>query len=167
MSVTYFQTLYNYNAWANQRVLDTAAQLSPTQLHTAANASFDSIQATLVHTMSAQWMWLSRWQGRSPRTMFDPADYSDLAAIETRWAQIEQDTQKFVQQLDNQALERVIEYANTKGQAFAYPLWQLLLHQVNHATQHRSEVAMILTQFGQSPGWLDFIRYLDLQAKSS
>jgi uncharacterized damage-inducible protein DinB len=35
-----------------------------------------------------------------------------------------------------------------------------MLHQANHATQHRSEVAMVLTEFGYSPDWLDFIRYL-------
>ncbi len=162
MSVAYFQTLYNYNAWANQRVLDTAAQLTPDQLHAGGRASFDSIHPTLVHTLSAQWVWLSRWQGASPRALFDPADFAGLAAIRSRWAEIEQDTQAFLQQLDDDALNRVVHYANTKGQPFAYPLWQLLLHQVNHATQHRSEVAMVLTQFGHSPGGLDFIRYLDL-----
>lgn len=162
MSVTYFQTLYNYNAWANQRVLDTAAQLAPAQLHAGGRASFDSIYATLVHTLSAQWVWLSRWQGTSPRTMFAPADFADLTAIRTRWVEIEHDTRRFVQQLDDDALNRVVHYTNTKGQPFAYPLWQLLLHQVNHATQHRSEVALALTEFGHSPDWLDFIRYLDL-----
>ncbi len=162
MSVSYFQTLYNYNAWANQRVLDSAAQLTTEQLQATGSASFDSIFATMVHTISAQWMWLSRWQGISPRAMFDPADFADLAAVRTRWEQLEQDTQAFVSSLDDQALERVVEYTNTKGQPFAYPLWQLMLHQVNHATQHRSEVAAMLTQFGQSPGWLDLIFYLSL-----
>jgi len=162
MSVSYFQTLYNYNAWANQRVLDSAAQLTTEQLQATGSASFDSIFATMVHTIGAQWMWLSRWQGISPRAMFDPADFADLAAVRTRWEQLEQDTQAFVSSLDDQALERVVEYTNTKGQPFAYPLWQLMLHQVNHATQHRSEVAAMLTQFGQSPGWLDLIFYLSL-----
>ena len=32
MSVLYFQTLYNYNAWANQQVLDSAARLTTAQL---------------------------------------------------------------------------------------------------------------------------------------
>ena len=162
MSVSYFQTLYNYNAWANQRVLDSAAQLTTEQLQATGSASFESIFATMVHTISAQWMWLSRWQGISPRAMFDPADFADLAAVRTRWEQLEQDTQAFVSSLDDQALERVVEYTNTKGQPFTYPLWQLMLHQVNHATQHRSEVAAMLTQFGQSPGWLDLIFYLSL-----
>jgi uncharacterized damage-inducible protein DinB len=56
----------------------------------------------------------------------------------------------------------MIAYTNTKGKPFAYPLWQLMLHQANHATQHRSENAAMLTRFGHSPGDLDFVLYLDL-----
>jgi uncharacterized damage-inducible protein DinB len=38
------------------------------------------------------------------------------------------------------------------------------LHQVNHATQHRSEAALLLTRFGYSPGWLDLLVYVDEQS---
>jgi len=40
-----------------------------------------------------------------------------------------------------------------------------MVHQVNHGTQHRSEVAMILTRCGYSPGWLDFLYYMDVRAR--
>jgi uncharacterized damage-inducible protein DinB len=36
-----------------------------------------------------------------------------------------------------------------------------MVHQVNHATQHRSEAAVMPTQFGYSPGWLDFLYFID------
>lgn len=166
-SLELIHTLYDYNAWANRRILDTAAYLTPDQLRAVGSASFESIHDTLVHTMSAQWMWLSRWQGRSPTAMLDPADFDDVVAIESRWEQIEQDEQKFIAALDDAALAREVHYHNTKGQPFAYPLWQLMLHQVNHATQHRSEVAAMLTQFGHSPGWLDLIRYLDVRKNAA
>ena len=58
-------------------------------------------------------------------------------------------------------LARVVGYTNTRGQPWAYPLWQMLIHQVNHATQHRSEAAMLLTQMGHSPGDLDLLVYMD------
>jgi uncharacterized damage-inducible protein DinB len=37
----------------------------------------------------------------------------------------------------------------------------MLIHQVNHATQHRSEAALLLTQMGHSPGDLDLLVYMD------
>jgi uncharacterized damage-inducible protein DinB len=55
----------------------------------------------------------------------------------------------------------VVSYVNFQGETWAYPLWQQMLHQANHATQHHSELAMLLTQLGHSPGWLDFLLFLD------
>ena len=40
-------------------------------------------------------------------------------------------------------------------------IWQMLLHLLNHGTQHRSEAALLLTQVGRSPGDLDLIDYLE------
>jgi uncharacterized damage-inducible protein DinB len=155
-------TLYQYNAWANGRILDTAAQLNPAQFLAAGGASFDSVRDTLVHTMSGQWLFLERWRGRSPRATLDPEQFFDLAALRGRWDEIEHDTQAFVAGLSDTRLERVVEYTNTNGERWAYPLWQQMIHQVNHATQHRSEAALMLTQYGHSPGWLDFLHFIDL-----
>lgn len=163
MIVEYIQTLYDYNSWANGRVLDTAIQLTQGQFLESVGASFASIRDTLVHTMGGQWIWLSRWHGTSPRSLFNPADFPDMAAIRSRWDKIEADSRVFVAGLDQANLGQVIHYENTRGEPYAFPLWQLMVHQVNHATQHRSEAAAMLTQFGHSPGELDLIRYLSLE----
>jgi uncharacterized damage-inducible protein DinB len=110
--------------------------------------------------MNGQWVWLSRWQGNSPTTMFDSTDFPDVAALRSQWFEVEQETQQFLSGLKPADLDNVIAYTSTEGRPFAFPLWQLLLHQVNHATQHRSEVAMQLSSFGFSPGWLDLVKYL-------
>jgi uncharacterized damage-inducible protein DinB len=162
MNTNYIRTLYAYNTWANGRILDTSARLTPDQfLSKVVGASFDSVRDTLVHTMSAHWIWLSRWQGVSPTAMFNPAEFPDIETIRRRWDQIEAETQAFLTGLNEAGLDQVINYINTHGQPFGYHLWQIMVHQVNHATQHRSEVAAILTHFGYSPGELDFLVYLD------
>jgi uncharacterized damage-inducible protein DinB len=159
--------LYEYNAWANARILETATALNPAQLMAPGGASFDSVRDTLVHTMGAQWLYLERWHGRSPRALPEPAGFPDLAGIRARWDAIERDTQAFVEGLDDARLGTDCSYVNAQGEAWTYPLWQQMIHQVNHATQHRSEAAVLLTQMGHSPGWLDLLYFVDLRNAST
>ena len=158
------QTLYRYNAWANARILDAAEQLRAEQFLASGGASYDSLRDTLVHTMSGQWIFLERWRGRSPRAMLDVQQFPDLPSIRGHWDGIEGETQAFLAELSDAQLALDVEYTNTEGERWAYPLWQQMIHQVNHATQHRSEAAVMLTQLGHSPGWLDFLYYIDGQS---
>ena len=139
------RSLYAYGAWANARVLDAAAQLSPAQLVAATGGGYGSIRDTLVHVAAAEWLYLERWRGRSPTTLWDPAAFPDITAIRAQWAAVEAETQAFVADLRETDLDRVVAYVNLQGETWAYPLWQQLLHQANHATQHRSEAALLLT----------------------
>jgi uncharacterized damage-inducible protein DinB len=163
MISTVIETLYQYNAWANGRILDSAAQLSLAQYLQAGGASFASVRDTLVHTLGGQWLYLERWQGRSPGALLSPEQFPDLATLRARWDEVERDTQAFVSGLSDARLGQVVAYTNTRGERWAYPLWQQMMHQVNHATQHRSEAAVMLTQCGCSPGWLDLLYFIDLQ----
>lgn len=158
------KTLYRYNAWANERILDTATQLRTEQFLASGGASYDSLRDTLVHTMSGQWIFLERWRDRSPQAMLDPQRFPDPPSIRRHWDGIERETQAFVTELTDAQLGREVEYTNTKGERWTYPLWQQMVHQVNHATQHRSEAAVMLTQVGHSPGWLDLLYYIDLHS---
>jgi uncharacterized damage-inducible protein DinB len=158
------RTLYAYSAWANARILDTAALLTPEQFTTSGDG-FGSIRDTLVHTASAQWLWLwlERWRATSPTELWDPADFPDVAILRSRWEEVEATTSAYVASLREHDLARAVSYVNFQGENWAYPLWQQLLHQVNHATQHRSEAALLLTRLGYSPGWLDLLVYVDEQ----
>ena len=86
------KTLYQYNAWANTQILDTTARLNAEQFLASQGASYESVRETLVHLMSAQWIYLARWQGSSPRTMLEAHQFPDLASIRTRWSEIEGET---------------------------------------------------------------------------
>ena len=58
--------------------------------------------------------------------------------------------------LQDEDLSREIRYIGTMvpGKIFILPLWKTMLHLTNHLTQHRSEIAMKLTEWGHSPGEL-------------
>ncbi|HJP27606.1 MAG TPA: DinB family protein [Dehalococcoidia bacterium] len=54
-------------------------------------------------------------------------------------------------------LEREYTRNLDSGEVRIRPLWELMLHVVNYGTQHRSEVEMMLTKFGHSPGDMDIL----------
>lgn len=116
---------------------------------------------TLVHLVNAERVWLARCQRLPAPPALQPGDFRDAGAIHSEWERVDGATRAFVAGLDEDTLDTVIHYLNSAGEPNAYPLWQMLFHQANHAMQHRSEVAMLLTSCGYSPGWLDFLYYLD------
>jgi uncharacterized damage-inducible protein DinB len=166
MLLDVIRSLYQYNVWANHQILLAASSLTPEQFLAAKGSSYPSVRDTLIHTMSAEWIWLSRWKGTSPRAMLEATDFPDLQSIQTGWEALEAETQRFIDQLNPSQLAEVVSYVNTRNEKWAYPLWQQMIHQVNHATQHRSEIAVILTLFGLSPGNLDYLVYQDKQIPS-
>ena len=58
-----------------------------------------SVQGTLVHLLWAEWIWLERWLGRSPKQVFGTGDFPDLAAIEERLATIQRGQEAFIETL--------------------------------------------------------------------
>jgi uncharacterized damage-inducible protein DinB len=154
------RTLYGYGTWATTRIFAAVERLDSERL-LADPSGHGSIRDTLVHFVAAEWLYLERWQGRSPRDLWEPSAFPDVAAIRGRWTEVDNDMHRLIAQLTQEELARLISYVNFQGETWTYPLWQLLLHQANHATQHRSEVALWLTDLGHSPGWLDFLVYID------
>ena len=159
MDVSYFSMLYEYDYWANERILRAAENASAAQF-LAATESRWSLRRTLVHTLSAEWLWLSRWRGVSPTTGLNERDFPTVESIRARWRAVEQDLRAFLAALNDEELKRVVQYTNTRGQSPAFPLWQLMAHVVNHGTQHRAEAAALLTDWGYSPGDMDLTLFL-------
>ena len=159
-------TLFDYNQWANTRILDTAGKLSSEHFTAPARLSFGSLRGTLVHTLTAEWIWRLRCQeGISPPALLSEADFPTLEALRERWRDEDSFLRGYLESLSDDSLSQSVGYRNTKGNTYENILWQILVHVVNHGTQFRSEAAVYLTQQGHSPGDLDLLIYLrDLQA---
>ncbi len=159
-STDYVCTLAAYGSWATGRLLATAAALEPGQLELAPFAGHPSLRATFVHMLGAESLWRQRWEGFPSPTMLKPAEIPDLDALRERWAIEEAAWRERLATLDDAALTQPIRYHTLSGHPYTQPLWQILAQVFNHATQHRAEVAAMLTVLGHSPGDLDLIVYL-------
>ena len=153
-------TLYKYNQWANGKILNATAQVTPEQYLAPASFPHGGLRGTLVHALFAEWIWRRRWEGISPTVRFKPEDFPTIESLCARWQEEEHHLMAFVESLTDERLDTVFHYNSTKGEPFSRVLWQAMAHVVNHGTQHRAEAAALLTDFGYSPGDVDLIYFL-------
>jgi uncharacterized damage-inducible protein DinB len=152
--------LYKYNQWTNKKILDTVAKVTPEQFLAPASFPHGGLRSTLVHALFAEWIWRQRWEGASPSNRFKPEDFPTFESLRTRWAEEEKLLMAFVENVSEESLNSMVRYKSTDGKPHAEILWQVMAHVVNHGTQHRTEAAAMLTDFGQSPGDIDMIVFL-------
>ena len=151
--------VYEYSFWADRRILATCAQVNDAQY--AAVTALGSLRATLIHVVFALWAWRLLLQGNPWPDDLTEADLPTLSDLEARWQTERQAMQTYLGSLHDEDLSGIVRYPIEGGIVRERVLWHCLLHVVNHATQHRSEVAMLLTSYGHSPGDLDFTAFLN------
>ena len=153
--------LYQYNQWANAKILNAAANVTHDQYLAPASFPHGGLRGTLVHALFAEWIWRKRWEGISPTQRLKPEDFPTLESLHARWLQEEKQLMVFAEGVTDEKLNNTFSYTNTSGKPFTKILWQAMAHLVNHGTQHRTEAAAILTDLGHSPGDIDLIYFLE------
>jgi uncharacterized damage-inducible protein DinB len=152
--------MYAYNRWANRQILDAAARVSREHLMQPNRFSWGSLHGTLVHLLDAEAGWRHLLQLGDMNFDVTPEGHPDLPSIEARWDSEITEMQAWLNTLTDDDMARIIRYEVEEGQRVRV-LWHCLWHVINHGMQHRSECAVMLTDFGQSPGDLDFTVYLN------
>jgi uncharacterized damage-inducible protein DinB len=164
VDAAYFRLLYDYNFWANARVLGAASAASEEEFIAPAGLTYGSVRGTLVHVLSPEITWLARWGGESPTRLLAEADVPTLDALRQRWAQNDETLRAFLTALSDDDVAREVTYYSTGSSSerrqYSNVLGHMLAHVVNHGTQFRGEAAVALTRLGHSPGDLDLIAFL-------
>ena len=160
MDAVTIRRLYEYDRWANSRMLGAASKIGTEQFLKDLGSSHRSIRDTLVHILSAQRTWLSRWKGISPRNMLDPLQFASVEALRIQAMELEKELGAFLDSLTDEGLKGVVEYKTLDGKTFAHPLWEQMAHLINHSTYHRGQVTTMLRQLGAEPVATDLIVFL-------
>ena len=161
MDVDEIRTLYSFNQWATNRLIDAARSLSAEDLMKDLGASYRSVHGTFVHTLWAEWIWLRRWRGESPKRVFPEHEFQNLHAVQSRWRDIDADRQDFLGALTEDRLRAPLSYENLRGQRCEYSLVHMMQHVVNHSSYHRGQVVTLLRILGYTPPSTDFLVYVD------
>jgi uncharacterized damage-inducible protein DinB len=164
MNVKDIRVIFRYNRWANGRVLDAVAKVSPAQFLAPGQFPHGGLRGTLAHILFAEWIWRTRWEGRSPAAgptaEMEAGEIESVEVLRSRWLEEESRLQTFLRGLTDERLNGYFDYSSMSGTPFRNVLWHSMLHLVNHGTQHRGEAAALLTGLGHSPGDIDLIVFL-------
>jgi uncharacterized damage-inducible protein DinB len=152
-----------FHAWANRRIVDTAAVLSEDELRGPAPLDHGTAFDTLRHLVDVDWSWREFCTGHDVGRAY-VWDFGialdDLPAITAFCSEEDARLATYVSSLDAEALDERLHIG--EGPDDTVPRWLILAHVVNHGTQHRSELARYLTDRGHSPGELDLLDALAL-----
>lgn len=161
----YVLTLIDYNYWANGLICKYTDRLNQNEYNQKAAHSHKSLHEILVHILFAEWIWRLRMMGNSPSlaeisTLLRPQDFTSLDEVVEKWFDEEMKMREFITQISEGKLFENLTYMTTKGDEVEDVFIDILTHVVFHGMQHRAEAASILHNYNQSPGDIDFIRYL-------
>lgn len=165
MDLTDINQLCSYTEWANGLVMDAAAKLPDDSLHRDVGCSHQSIFGTLLHMAGAEWIWLERWNGRSPAkaeawSQWTTASCADLATLSGRWMEVVGQRWRYVSELDETQLTSELPFKLLSGDSSSMRLVDQMQHVANHATMHRGQVVGMIRQLGVDPPSTDLIFYL-------
>jgi uncharacterized damage-inducible protein DinB len=156
MNTDAFRHFYDYHFAENRKIWDRyVTHLSDDQFAQAVNYSHGSVRDQILHLMSVDEAWFSDLRGGEFPEEPNPVDLNDRENIRARWERIEQDMRAYLAELrDDMLFDKPLE-----GEDKDLILWQVLLHVVNHGTDHRAQLLRLLNDLGVETSYQDYVFY--------
>lgn len=146
--------LHNYNSYANQLVLQTAAEMDESAFTAQSSPSHGSVQALLTHMLTTEFFFLARSEGKLINPKSAPDKALSLQEITVAFSQLADERLKYLNWVTEEKLAEVIEIP-IGGQTFKLARWQLLTQSLLHSAHHRGELSIVMTGLGHPLPTLD------------
>jgi uncharacterized damage-inducible protein DinB len=156
-------TFVRFHAWANDRILSTAAELSDEELLRPSVLDHDSAFHTIRHLVDVDWSWREFCQGNDVGNTYvwdHGFVLDDLPALHGFSLEEDRRLRSYLESLADTDLAERLAMSEDPNDRIAR--WLIIAHVVNHGTQHRSELAHYFTTCGHSPGDIDLLDSLTL-----
>jgi uncharacterized damage-inducible protein DinB len=156
MNANAFRHFYDYHFAENRKTWDYVTQLSHEQFTQHSDYSRGSVQDQILHLISCDDAWFSELRGVEIPEDLNPADFPDRESIRAHWDKVEQTMHDYLAELrDDMLFDQPLE-----GEDKDLILWQVLLHVVNHGTDHRAQLLRLLNDLGVKTTYQDYIFYV-------
>jgi uncharacterized damage-inducible protein DinB len=144
-------TFYRHNLWANERMLEACANLTDAQLDAGVDGTRGSIRETLMHLVGAEERYVGALTGAYPDQSWVQAGWQGTAPLIER---VRASGEALIS-IAREVAPGTILRTRYRGEDHEVPVETVLIQVINHATEHRSQIATILTQQGIEPPNLD------------
>jgi uncharacterized damage-inducible protein DinB len=155
--VEVLRTHLRYTTWASARIVDAASRLTHEELTRDFESADKHVLGTLAHVYAADRAWLGRIQGAPPAVFIAPEADIRLTVLLNDWPALLGRWQTWADGLQDPSARA--SYQDLQGNPHTTPLWQIVLHVVNHATHHRGQASAMIRAMGHVPPPLDLIRF--------
>ena len=159
MTQNEIQQLYDYDKWADLKLLEIIATITKDHYKKDLASSFGGIHGTLVHILSADKVWFARWTGTTP-TVLNAEDFPTDEVVKKQWDAYHCEISNFVRGLTEEKLNEPLSYNDFKENSYVHPLFQQMQHKVNHSSYHRGQIVTMLRQIGEKVVSTDMISYI-------
>lgn len=158
MNAEAFRHLYGYHFAENRKIWDEyIVPLAHERFTQAAVYSHGSVRDQIVHLLDVDDVWFSELQGVEPLEPIPSADGDDRALIRAHWDRVEQRMRAYLAALqDDMLFTRPIREPEEDKDLI---VWQVLIHVVNHSTDHRAQLLRLLNDLGVKTTAQDYIFY--------
>jgi uncharacterized damage-inducible protein DinB len=159
MNASAFRQFYDYHFSENRKTWDSyIASLAYDKFIQSASYSHGSVRDQIVHLISVDEVWFCELQGIEPLEPFPSSNFDDREIIRTRWDNLEHSMRNYLAELRDDSLfaKPIKEPQEDQG----LMVWQVLLHVVNHGTDHRAQLLRLLNDLGLKTTSQDYIFYV-------
>ena len=146
--------LHNYNSYANQLVLQTAAAMDKAAFTAQSSPSHGSVQALLTHMLTTEFFFLARSEGKPINSKSAPDKTLSVEEITIAFNQIADERLKYLNWVTEEKLAEIVDIPIGE-QPFRLARWQLLTQSLLHSTHHRGELSIVMTGLGHPLPTLD------------
>jgi uncharacterized damage-inducible protein DinB len=159
MNADAFRHFYDYHFMQNHKIWDRyITQLSYEQFVQPVGYSHGSVRDQFLHLIDCDDTWFSELQGVEPSEPLPPATSDDRESIRAYWDKVEQKMRIYLEELrDDLLFDKPIKEPEEDKDLI---VWQVLLHVVNHGTDHRAQLLRVLNDMGVETSYQDYIFYV-------
>lgn len=157
MNADAFRQLYDYHFDENRKLWDDSIMaLSQEQFTRKHDYSLGSIRNHIIHLISVDDTWFAPLRGVDIPRGLNPVHFTDRSIIRARWDAVERTMRQYLAALSDDML---LGQPFPEGEDEDLFLWQVLIHVVNHGTDHRAQMRRLLHDLGLKTGPQDFVFY--------